>query len=71
VTFDRTTPLNQEAYASLDASFAVNVTPQIAATFDAINITDEKTVQFAGSTVRPRAIYDNGRVFYAGARFMF
>jgi iron complex outermembrane recepter protein len=71
VTFDRTTPLNQEAYASLDASFAVNVTPSIVATFDAINLTDEKTVQFAGSTVRPRAIYDNGRVFYAGARFKF
>jgi iron complex outermembrane recepter protein len=71
VTFDRTTPLNQESLASLDASFSVNVTPQIIATFDAINLTDEKTIQYAGSSVRPRAIYDNGRVFYAGARFKF
>jgi iron complex outermembrane receptor protein len=71
VTFDRTTPLNQKSLASLDASFSVNITPKIVATFDAINITDEKTEQFAGSTVRPRAIYDNGRVFYAGARFKF
>lgn len=71
VTFDRTTPLNQKSLAELDASFSMNVTPQIIATFDALNLTNEKTEQFAGSTVRPRAIYDNGRVYYLSARFKF
>jgi iron complex outermembrane receptor protein len=71
VTFDRSTQLNQKALTELDASFAWNVTPTIAATFDAINITDEKIEQYAGDTFRPRAIYDNGRVFYAGVRFKF
>jgi iron complex outermembrane receptor protein len=71
VTFDRSTQLNQKELTELDASFAWNVTPAIAATYDAINITDETIEQYAGSTFRPRAIYDNGRVFYAGVRFKF
>lgn len=71
VTFDRSTPLNQKALESLDASFAVNVTPRITATFDALNLTDEQTVQYAGDTFRPRAIYENGRVYYAGVRVKF
>jgi iron complex outermembrane receptor protein len=71
VTFDRSTQLNQKELTELDASFAWNVTPSIAATFDAINITDEKIEQYAGAEFRKRAIYDNGRVFYAGMRFKF
>ncbi len=42
VTFDRTTPLNQDALSSLDTSVVVNVMPSLALTFDAINMTDEK-----------------------------
>jgi iron complex outermembrane receptor protein len=71
VTFDRTTPLNQEALESVDASFVVNVLDNVAVTFDALNITNEKTKQFAGTELRPRAIYDNGRVYYAGVRLKF
>jgi len=71
VSFDRTTQLNQKALTSLDASVAVNITPTVMATFDALNITDEKTEQYAGDTFRPRAIYDNGRVYYAGVRVKF
>ena len=71
VTFDRSTQLNQKELTELDASFAWNITPAVAATFDAINITDEKIEQYASDTFRPRAIYDNGRVFYAGVRFKF
>ena len=52
VTFDRSTQLNQKELTELDASFAWNVTPAIAATFDAINITDEKIEQFAGEEFR-------------------
>ena len=71
VTFDRTTPLNQEALSSVDASVVVNVLDNVAVTFDALNITNEKTKQFAGTELRPRAIYDNGRQFYIGARFRY
>jgi iron complex outermembrane receptor protein len=71
VTFDRNTPLNQDALESLDASVVVNVLDNVALTFDALNITDEKTKQFSGTELRPRAIYDNGRVYYAGVRLKF
>jgi iron complex outermembrane receptor protein len=47
------------------------VTDNFTLTFDAINITNEKIEQFSGGTFRPRAIYDNGRQYYAGLRFKF
>jgi iron complex outermembrane receptor protein len=71
VTFDRSTQLNQKELTSLDASFSVNVTPNIVGTFEAQNILDEKSEFFAGDEFRPRAIYDNGRVYYVGARVKF
>lgn len=71
VTFDRSTQLNQEEMGSLDGSFAWNVTPQIAVTVEAQNILDEEINQFAGSTVRPRAVYDNGRALFAGVRYRY
>jgi len=36
-----------------------------------IHLTNEEIVQFASDSFRPRAVYDNGRVFFAGARFKF
>jgi iron complex outermembrane recepter protein len=71
VTFDRSTQLNQEALESLDAAVQVNVRDNVALTFDAVNLTDEKIVQFATEPFRPRVIYDNGRIFYAGVRMTF
>jgi iron complex outermembrane receptor protein len=71
VTFDRSTQLNQKALSSLDASIVVNVTPSLAVTLDAVNITDETIEQFATEEFRPRAIYDNGRIFYGGVRLKF
>src|SRR5438045_1549987 len=71
VTFDRSTHLDQSALKSLDASVALNITDNIALTFDGLNLTDEKIVQFADNRSRPRAIYDNGRVYYAGAKLRF
>jgi iron complex outermembrane receptor protein len=71
VTFDRTTPLNEDSLSSLDASLVVNVMDNLALTFDAINLTDEKLEQFAGTKDQPRAIYDNGRTYYAGVRVKF
>lgn len=71
VTFDRTTPLNQEALRSLDASISYNVTDSVTLTFDGVNLTNEEIVQFAGDRFRPRAIYDNGRVYFFGVRVAF
>lgn len=71
VTFDRSTSLNQKALSSVDASVVVNVLDNVAVTFDALNITNEKTEQFGGVETRPRAIYDNGRVYYGGVRLKF
>ena len=71
ISIDRAAPLNQRATESLDGSFAINVTPQVALTADFINLTNEKIEQFSGFPDRPRAIYDNGRQFYFGARVRF
>ncbi len=71
VTFDRATPLNQKALKELDGAISYNLTDNLALTFDAINITDEKIVQFSGTEDRTRATYDNGRQYYAGVRFKF
>lgn len=71
ITFDRAAPLNQKATGFLDGQFAINVTRNVALTAEALNLTNEKIEQFSGTTDRPRAIYDNGRQFYFGARFRF
>jgi len=71
ITVDRASPLNQQALKSLDAQVSYNINEHFTLTFDAINITDEKIVQFSGAEFRPRAIYDNGRQYYAGVRFKF
>ena len=68
VSFDRSSHLNEAALKELDASVAVNVTKNVALTFDANNLTDEKIVQFADVVSHPRAIYDNGRVYFAGVK---
>jgi iron complex outermembrane receptor protein len=71
IDIDRNAPLNQKALESLDASVSFNLTENVALTADAVNLMNEKIVQFSGSSVRPRAIYDNGRQFYVGARVKF
>ena len=68
VQFDRTTNLDAAPLKSLDASFAWNVTRYAAVTFEAQNLTDAKVVQYADVPSHPRAIYDNGRVYFAGVK---
>lgn len=68
---DRGTDMWQDDISSLDASLIVNLTENVALSFDAQNLTREKLVYYVGDPSVPRAIYDNGRVFYAGARFKF
>ncbi|WP_380874371.1 TonB-dependent receptor [Sphingomonas sp. DBB INV C78] len=71
INIDRAAPLNQASLESLDASASVNVTENIAITFDAVNLTNEKIRQYSGTPDRFRSIYDNGRQFYFGARFKY
>ena len=71
INYDRSTPLNQAASSTLDASLGINVTDNITLTADAVNLTNEKIEQYSGTRTRPRSIYDNGRQFYVGARFKF
>jgi iron complex outermembrane receptor protein len=71
IDIDRASPLNQKATASLDASASYKLTENFWLTADAVNLTNEKIEQFSGTTTRPRAIYDNGRQFYIGARFRY
>ena len=56
---------------SLDASAAYNVTNYLAVTFEAQNLTDAKVVQYDNTLSNPRAIYDNGRVYFAGVKLRF
>ncbi|HEY8572308.1 TonB-dependent receptor [Phenylobacterium sp.] len=71
VDIDRASQLNSAAVKSLDASVSVNITDNIAATFDAQNLTDEILEFYSGTESRPRAFYRNGRVFYGGVRVKF
>ena len=71
IDIDRASPLNQKSTSSLDASASYKLTDNVWLTADAVNLTNEKIEQYSGTTVRPRAIYDNGRQFYIGARFRY
>jgi iron complex outermembrane receptor protein len=69
VTFDRSTRLNQDSLKSLDASVAFSLFRGLTFTVDGVNLTDAKIVQFDTDRFRPRAVYDNGRYYFAGIRF--
>jgi iron complex outermembrane recepter protein len=69
VTFDRSTRLNQEELKSLDGSLAFNLFGNLSLTLDGVNLTEEDVTQFATDRFRPRAVYDNGRYFFAGIRW--
>ena len=71
VSFDRTSDLDEAALKSLDASFAWNVTHYAAVTLEASNLTDAKVVEYDDVLSHPRAIYDNGRTYFAGVKLRF
>lgn len=71
VGLDRSSAENQDATGTLDASIDFNVTQHIALTFDALNLTDDLLKYYAADRSQPRAVYDNGRQFYAGVRFKY
>ena len=71
INIDRASPLNQGETQSLDFSGNLRVTDNISLTADAVNLTNDKIFQYAGTETRFRALYDNGRIFYAGVRVKF
>ena len=71
INIDRASPLNQGETDSLDGSISVRLTDNISLTGDAVNLLNRKIYQYAGTETRFRALYDNGRIFYAGARVRF
>ena len=71
INIDRASPLNQGKTESLDASANLKLTNWLSLTADAVNLTNTKIYQYSGTQTRFRALYDNGRIFYAGARVKF
>ena len=69
VRFENVVLLNQDALKSLDASLAYHLFKNISLTLDGVNLTEEEVTQFASDRFRPRAVYDNGRYFFAGIRW--
>ncbi|WP_341632155.1 TonB-dependent receptor [Sphingomonas agri] len=68
---DRSTPMWQGNFGTLDGSLVVNVTKNIALTADAQNLTNRKLYYFVGDPTIPRAYYNNGRTFWVGAKVTF
>lgn len=68
---DRSTPMWQDSYGSLDASLTFNVTRNLALTADAHNLLNHKLYYFVGDPSIPRAYYNNGRTFWVGAKATF
>jgi iron complex outermembrane receptor protein len=68
---DRSTPMWQDDFGTLDGSFTVNVTKNFALTADAQNLLNRKLYYFVGDPSIPRAYYDNGRTFWIGGKVHF
>jgi len=71
VSFDRTTHLDEAALKELDAIAGRECHREHRGDVRANNLTDEKIIQFADVESHPRAIYDNGRVYFFGAKARF
>ena len=68
---DRSTPMWQDDFGTLDGSFTLNVTKNFALTADAQNLLNKKLYYFVGDPSIPRAYYDNGRTFWIGGKVHF
>ncbi len=71
VGLDRSAAENQENYGTLDGSVEVNVTPNVAFTFDALNITNNLLKYYALNRTQVRAVYNNGMQLFGGVRVKF
>ncbi|HEY2480592.1 MAG TPA: TonB-dependent receptor, partial [Caulobacteraceae bacterium] len=71
VGLDRATPESQDNFGQLDASVAYQITPNIALTVDAINLTDSLLKYYATNPTEIRAVYNNGTQVFAGIKIKF
>ncbi|MHB8528946.1 MAG: TonB-dependent receptor [Caulobacteraceae bacterium] len=71
VGLDRSSAENQDNYGTLDGSIDFNVLPNVALTFDALNITNNKLKYYAADATQPRAVYVNGTQLFFGIRAKF
>jgi iron complex outermembrane receptor protein len=71
VGLDRSSAENQANYGTLDGSLDFNITPSIALTVDALNITNAKLKYYAANPTQVRAVYDNGTQVFFGIRAKF
>ena len=71
VGLDRSTAEFQDDTGTLAASLSYNVLPNVALTFDALNLNNPTLKYYAENTDQPRAFYKNGRQYYAGVRVKF
>jgi len=71
VGLDRATPESQNNYGTLDASFAYQITPNVAVTVDAVNITNSLLKYYGANTTEVRAVYDNGTQVFMGVKVKF
>jgi iron complex outermembrane receptor protein len=66
---DRGRQLYADATDSLDLSVNVNLTDNLALTFDGVNLMDEELFQYYDNDKsRPARYYDNGPIYYLGVR---
>jgi iron complex outermembrane receptor protein len=71
VGLDRSSDENQENYGTLDGSLDFNITPNIALTIDAVNMTNSLLKYYAANPTQIRALYDNGTQVFFGLRAKF
>jgi len=71
VGLDRASLENQANFGTLDASFAYQITPNVALTVDALNITNSLLKYYAANQTQVRAVYDNGTQLFMGIKVKF
>ncbi len=71
VGLDRATPEAQANFGTLDASLAYQITPNVALTVDAINLTNSLLKYYGANPTQVRAVYDNGTQLFMGIKVKF
>jgi iron complex outermembrane receptor protein len=71
VGLDRASPESQANFGTLDASIAYQITPNVALTVDATNITNSLLKYYAANPTQVRATYDNGTQVFLGIKVKF
>jgi iron complex outermembrane receptor protein len=71
VGLDRSTAEYQDDTGTLAASLGYTVNNNVTLTFDALNLNNPTLKYYGANTDQPRALYKNGRQFYAGVRVKF